>query len=118
MESIKNIGICAHSYEGGSLCFITACRAGANIMGPHMHPNIILSAIPMGLSMEGWESNNYDAVAEHLINGIIQISNGGGDFFICPDNTAHVVLEQIVSELPIPGLHSADVVCQELINNN
>ena len=39
---------------------------------------------------------------------------GGADFFICPDNTAHIVLEKIVSKLPIPGLHIAEVVCQEI----
>ncbi|MFK7771589.1 MAG: aspartate/glutamate racemase family protein [Saprospiraceae bacterium] len=117
MKIKKNIGICAHSYEGGSLCFITACREGARIMGPHMHPNIILSAIPMGLSMDAWESDNYDEVAEHLQYGVTQVSKGGGDFFICPDNTAHIVLEKIISKLPIAGLHIADVVCKEIINN-
>jgi len=118
MKMIKNIGICAHSYEGGSLCFITACREGATLMGPHMHPNIILSAIPMGLSMDAWESDNYDEVAEHLKDGVVQVSKGGADFFICPDNTAHIVLERIVSTLPIPGLHIADVVCHEIITQN
>ena len=113
----KNIGICAHSYEGGSLCFITTCREGAKIMGPHMHPNIILSAIPMGLSMEAWESDNYDEIAIHLKNGVNQISKSGADFFICPDNTAHIVLEKIASKLPIPGLHIADVVSQEIMSN-
>lgn len=118
MKMTKNIGICAHSYEGGSLCFITACREGAALMGPHMHPNIVLSAIPMGLSMDAWESDNYDGVAEHLKDGVVQVSKGGADFFICPDNTAHIVLEKIVSKLPIPGLHIADVVCHEIITNN
>lgn len=112
----KKIGICAHSYEGGALCFITACREGAVTMGPHMHPNIILSAIPMGLSMNAWEFDNYDEIALHLQNGVNQISKSGADFFICPDNTAHIVLEKIISKLPIPGLHIADVVCQEIIN--
>lgn len=111
------IGICAHSYEGGALCFITACREGAKLMGPHMHPNIILSAIPMGLSMPSWESNEYDEVAKHLGNGVAQVAKGGADFFICPDNTGHIVLERIIDKLPIPGLHIADVVCNEIIIN-
>ena len=114
---IKKIGICAHSYEGGALCFITACREGAKLMEPHMHPNIILSAIPMGLSMDAWESDDFDEIAKHLQNGVSQISKGGADFFICPDNTAHIVLEKTVSKLPIPGLHIAEVVCQEIIKN-
>jgi aspartate racemase len=113
-QAIKKIGIVAHSYEGGSLCFITACREGASLLGPHMHPNIIVSAIPMGLSLSAWESDNYLDVQQHLIEGIDQVARGGADFFVCPDNTAHIVLEDIVSKLPIPGLHIADVVCREI----
>ena len=33
---------------------------------------------------------------------------------MCPDNTAHIVLEQIAADLPIPGLHIAEVVCHEI----
>lgn len=114
----KTIGICAHSYEGGSLCFITACREGAKVMGAHMHPTILVSAIPMGLSMEAWETDNYVEIAKYLKMGINQIAKSGADFFLCPDNTAHIVLEQIIEELPIPGLHIADVVSQEILKNN
>lgn len=109
------IGICAHSYEGGTLCFLTTCREGANMLGPHMHPNVILSAVPMGLSMTAWELDNYEEIATHLTEGVEQVANGGADFFICPDNTAHIVLEKIINGLPIPGLHIADVVCNEIV---
>ena len=112
----KNIGIAAHSYEGGSLCFITVCREGASLLGPHMHPNIILSAISMGLSVPAWESKNYDEIQQHLFEGVDQVAKSGADFFIFPDNTAHIVLENIVSKLPIPGLHIADAVCDEIIS--
>ena len=50
---MKTVGIAAHSAEGGALCFITACRAGARYLGPHMHPPIVLSAVPKGLSLPG-----------------------------------------------------------------
>lgn len=116
-ESVKKIGIAAHSYEGGSLCFITACREGAEILGPHMHPNVLLSAIPMGLSMPAWEADDFVAVRQHLAEGVKQVVKSGADFFICPDNTAHIVLEEIIDTLPIPGLHIADVVCQEIVSN-
>lgn len=114
---VKTIGICAHSYEGGALCYLTACREGALLMGPHMHPSINLSAIPMGLSMNAWETDNYDVIAKYLSDGVEQIAKGGADFFICPDNTAHLVLETIIDKLKIPGLHIADVVCEEIEKN-
>lgn len=111
---MKTVGIVAHSAEGGALCFLTACHEGAGQLGPHMHPTIVLSAVPMGLSMPGWEANDYPAVARFLSQGVQQVAEAGADFYICPDNTAHLVLEQIAADLPLPGLHIAEVVCHEI----
>ena len=111
---MKTIGIAAHSAEGGALCFVTACREGQRLLKPHMHPDIVVSAIPMGLSMPGWEADDHEAVAKHVRKGVELIAKAGADFYICPDNTAHIVLEQIADALPIPGLHIADVVAHEM----
>ena len=111
---MKTIGIAAHSFEGGALCFLTACREGAVHLGPHMHPPIIVSAVPMGLSLPGWQNDDHPAIAKNLSLGVQQVANAGADFYVCPDNTAHIVLEQIAAELPIPGLHIAEVVCREI----
>lgn len=108
---MKTIGIVAHSFEGAALCFVTACREGAVHLGPHMHPNIVMSAVPMALSMPGWEANDYSAVAKFLAEGVQMVADAGADFYVCPDNTAHIVLEKIAGDLPIPGLHISDVVC-------
>jgi aspartate racemase len=111
---MKTIGIVAHSAEGAALCFITACRDGAEHLGPHMHPNIVLSAVPMGLSLPGWQTNDHAAVAKFLTQGVQQVADAGADFYVCPDNTAHIVLEQIANNLPLPGIHIAEVVCREV----
>ena len=111
---MKRIGIVAHSAEGGTLCFITACREGQRLLGPHMHPEVIVSAIPMALSMPGWESGDHEIVARELRRGIEQVAAAGADFYVCPDITAHIVLEPIANSLPIPGLHIAEVVCSEI----
>lgn len=71
----------------------------------------------MGLSMPGWESGEHDLVAEHLGEGVRVVADAGADFFICPDNTAHIVLEKVIDQLPIPGLHIAQVVCREIEAN-
>lgn len=111
----KTLGIVAHSAEGAALCFLTACHEGAVHLGPHMHPPIVMSAVPMGLSMTGWETGDHASVAKHLRRGVQQVADAGADFYVCPDNTAHIVLEQIAGSLPIPGLHIADVVCREIV---
>jgi aspartate racemase len=112
---MKTLGIAAHSAEGGTLCFLSACREGAAILGPHMHPTIVASAVPMALSMPGWESGDHAAVGRHLAEGVRRCADAGADFYICPDNTAHIALEQIARDLPIPGLHIAEVVCHEIV---
>ena len=111
---MKRLGIVAHSAEGAALCYLTACRHGGQRLGAYAHPTIAMSAIPMSLSMDGWESGEHDAVANHLADGVKMVADSGADFYICPDNTAHIVLERLATELPIPGLHIADVVCDEI----
>lgn len=111
---MKIVGIVAHSFEGATLCFLTACREGVAQLGPHLHPPIVMSAVPLGLSMPGWEADDYSAVGRFLAEGVQMVADAGADFYVCPDNTAHIVLEQIAGDLPIPGLHIADVVCHEL----
>ena len=111
---MKTIGIVAHSFEGAALCFLTACREGVAHLGPHMHPKIVMSAVPLALSMPSWEADDHASVATFIREGVQTVADAGADFFICPDNTAHIVLEQIASDLPLPGLHIADVVCHEL----
>jgi aspartate racemase len=111
---VKTVGIVAHSAEGAALCFLTACHEGAVHLGPHMHPNIVMSAVPMGLSLDGWESGDYATVGRYLAQGVGYVADAGADFYVCPDNTAHIVLERIAVDLPIPGLHIAEVVCREI----
>ena len=114
---MKTLGIVAHSAEGAGLCFLTACREGGLQLGPHMHPTIVMSAVPLAYSMPGWETDDHEAVAEFLSQGVRMVAAAGADFYVCPDNTAHIVLEPIAADLPIPGLHIAEVVCHEIISS-
>jgi aspartate racemase len=110
----KTLGIVAHSAEGAALCFQEACREGGRLLGEHLHPNVVLSAVPMGLSLPGWRGDRHDEVAPFLEQGVKMVAAAGADFYICPDNTAHLVLDGIAGRLPLPGLHIAAVVCAEI----
>lgn len=111
---MRTLGIVAHSAEGATLCFNTACRHGGERLGAFMHPPIVVSAIPMAYSMPAWEAGDHAEVARHLAEGVETVARAGADFFICPDNTAHMALELVARELPIPGLHMPEVVCAEI----
>jgi aspartate racemase len=62
----------------------------------------------MGPTLEAWERGDMPGVMETLGRTAQRLASAGCDFFVCPDNTAHIALES--ATLPIPGLHIADVV--------
>ena len=76
---MKTIGIAAHSAEGAGLCFLTACRVGGELLGEHMHPPIVLSAVPMALSMSAWRANDLARVEPHLVEGVRFLARAGAD---------------------------------------
>jgi aspartate racemase len=52
--------------------------------------------------MPGWETDDHQSVAEFLSEGVRMVADAGADFYVCPDNTAHIVLERCAADLPIP----------------
>lgn len=109
---MKHIGILAHSVPGAALCFRECGEEGMRILGGHNHPDVSLDCIAMGASMEAWESGDHDRVRAILAASVERLSRAGADFFVCPDNTAHLALERPGPELTLPGLHIADVVAR------
>jgi aspartate racemase len=109
---MKHIGILAHSAEGAALCFLEAAHAGEARLGAHNHPEITLDIIAMGAAMDLWERNDFEGVREILARSCERLARAGADFFVCPDNTAHLALELDGAPLPLPGLHIAEVVAE------
>lgn len=107
---MKHIGILAHSAEGAGLCFLAACHEGEERLGPHNHPDITLSIVPMGAAMPLWERVDLFALRKIFAQTAQRLAAAGADFFVCPDNTAHLALEYGGPALPLPGLHIADIV--------
>ena len=110
---MKHIGVLAHSAEGAALCFLTACHEGSRRLGPHRHPDITLSILPMGNSLDLWEQLDLRSLRAIFVETARRLCAAGCDFFVCPDNTAHIALEVPGDLLPLPGLHIAEVVAGE-----
>ena len=110
---MKHIGILAHSAEGSSLCYREICHGGSRELGDHMHPEVTMSVLPMGASMADWEQRRYEQVRSRLFQSATRLKDAGCDFFVCPDNTAHLALEAKGLALPLPGLHIAETVVSE-----
>jgi aspartate racemase len=107
---MRHIGILAHSADGAALCFLEMIRAAARELGAHEHPEITLSIQPMGPALAWYDRNELGAVRAYLARTAARLAGAGCDFFVCPDNTAHIALEMDGAPLPLPGLHIADIV--------
>ena len=107
---MRHLGILAHSGEGAALCFRAFCQEGFRRLGPHDHPDVTLDFIALARSMPAWESGDHAAVRDILAESVRRLAAAGADFFVCPDNTAHLALELPGADLAIPGLHIAEVV--------
>jgi aspartate racemase len=74
---------------------------------------VTLNCIAMARAMGAWDAADHDAVREILARSAQSLADAGADFFVCPDNTAHLALERPGVALPLPGLHIAAVVAAE-----
>lgn len=107
-----HIGILAHSADGAALCLLEMVREGARRIGVHAHPEITLSMLPMAPTLPLYDAGELDAVRAHLAASADRLAAAGCDFFVCPDNTAHIALERQGPAFPLAGLHIADIVAQ------
>src|SRR5437870_679281 len=112
LPAMHHIGILAHSADGAALCFLEMVRDSARRLEEHHHPEITLSVLPMAPVLEAYDRNELGAVRAHLARTASRLANAGCDFFVCPDNTAHIALEADGAPLPLPGLHIAEIVAQ------
>ena len=110
---LRHVGILAHSADGAGLCFLEMVREGARHLGAHDHPEITLSIVPMRPSLDAYRRYDLAAVNSHLRATAERLAAAGCDFFVCPDNTAHIALDAAREPYPLPGLHIADILAAQ-----
>ena len=110
LAAMRHLGILAHSVEGAALCFRAFCHEGSRELGPDEHPDVTLDIIAMARSMPAWDAGDHDTIRSTLAESVRRLAAAGADFFVCPDNTAHMALERPGDDLALPGLHIAEVV--------
>jgi len=110
---MKHVGILAHSTEGAALCFLAFCQEGLRRLGRNEHPDVTLDYIAFGYSMPAWDAGDYARIRSTLSVSVDRLARAGADFFVCPDNTAHIALGEPGGDLALPGLHIAEVVAAQ-----
>lgn len=109
----QHIGIVACSAEGASLCYRTICVEGAQLLGPHAHPEVSLHTHSLADSMQCIYRDDWRGVGELMLSSANKLAKIGADFLICPDNTVHQALPYIESRSPLPWLHIAEIVAAQ-----
>lgn len=106
-------GILAHSPDGSALCYLTFCHKGYERFGSHDHADVTLDYVPMGRSMPAWDAGDHPSIRATLALSIDRLKAAGAQFFLCPDNTAHIALEAPGPDFALPGLNIAEVVADQ-----
>jgi aspartate racemase len=108
-----HIGIHQYSIEGAVLCFHEIMREAQRRMGEHAHPKVTMTGLAMADTIAEWDGKDYPALRARSAQVVNRLAAAGADFFLCPDNTAHIALEADGPELALPGLNIAEVVAGE-----
>ncbi len=111
----QHIGIVACSAEGAALCYRTICLEGAQLLGPHNHPEISMHTHPLAEYMDHIYRNDWPAVADLMLSSANKLAAIGANFLICPDNTIHQALPHVLPQSPYPWLHIAEVVAEHAV---
>jgi aspartate racemase len=112
----RHIGIAAVSAEGAALCYRTICAEGAELLGPHAHPEVTMHTVPLSEYMRPVSAGDWVAASQLLAASAAKLVGAGAQLLICPDNTLHPAVDRIRDESPVPWLHIAEevatVACQ------
>jgi aspartate racemase len=111
----QHIGIVACSAEGAALCYRSICAGGADLLGPHAHPEISMHSYSLADYMRCIDQDAWQGVGELMLSSADKLAKIGADFLICPDNTIHQALPYIEARLPLRWLHIAEVVAAQAV---
>lgn len=110
---MRHIGILQYSLEGAQLCYREIAEQAMARLGEHHHPVITMTGLSMHETLLAWDAKDFAFLAPHTAEVVDRLAAAGADFFVMPDNTAHMALERVRQPLALPGLHIAEVVMEE-----
>ena len=111
----QHIGIVGCSAEGAALCYRTICVEGAELLGPHAHPEVTLHTPSLADYVACLERGDLEGVGALMRASADKLAQAGADFLICPDNTIHAAFPYIEGGTPLPWLHIAEVVAEAAV---
>ena len=113
----QHIGIVGCSAEGAALCYRTICVEGAQLLGPHAHPEVSMHTPSLADYMKCVYRADWQGVGALMLASANKLARIGADFLICPDNTLHQVLPYVEPRSPLPWLHIAEIVAAQAVQH-
>lgn len=108
-----HIGIHQYSVEGAVLCYHEIMVEAQRRLGEHDHPIVTMTGLAMAPTVDEWDRGDHFALRARSAEVVERLAAAGADFFLCPDNTAHIAMEAEGPNFALPGLHIAEVVAAE-----
>jgi aspartate racemase len=112
---VRHIGIVACSAEGAALCYRTICVEGAQLLGPHAHPEVSMHTHALAEYMRCIDRGDWQGVGDLMLSSSNKLAQCGAEFLICPDNTIHQAFAHVAPRSPLPWLHIAEVVAAQAV---
>jgi len=112
---MRHIGIHQYSVEGAVLCFHEIMLEGQRRLGEHQHPKVTMTGLAMADTIDEWDEKRNEPLRARTAEVVERLAAAGADFFLCPDNTAHIAMEVEGPDFALPGLHIAEVVADEAV---
>lgn len=111
----QHIGIVGCTAEGAALCYKTICVEGAELLGPHAHPEVSMHTPSFAEYAQYLSRSDWNGVGELMLASARKLAGIGADFLICPANTMHQALPYVEPRSPLPWLHIASAVAETAI---
>lgn len=72
-----------------------------------------MTCSPMALMVDAWDRGDHAQLRNFFMEDAKRLAAAGCDFFVLPDNTAHIALESPGEPFPIPALHIGEMVAEQ-----
>lgn len=86
-----------------------------NRTAPDFFPNLTVESVNVFHILKLCAAENYDAIADYLLEAIENLHRAGADFAALSANTSHIVFDRLTERSPIPLLSIIDATCAEAI---
>ena len=95
------------------LCYREVMDEAQRRLGEHRHPPVTMAGFAMADAIAELDRGDHPALRARSAEVVERLAHAGADFFLVPDNTAHIALETPGPDFALPGLHIGEIVAGE-----